>query len=135
MRTRQFCLMAIALIPHSLFAALEGSIEGQSPEYKVIITDDKNFSAAQLIITRANPNEDSYDQPVSSTSFKHECVGSRTEIRCSKTGKTILAGVIYRRTADETPGCFGEMAAYRYTCVQGCSKHVPRYLRINFYEC
>lgn len=101
----------------------------------MLITDDRNFSAAQLIITRASPNEDAYSQPVSSTPFKQECVGSPTEIRCSTTGETLLAGVEYRRTADETPGCFGEMAAYRYTYVRGCNKQVPRYLRINFYEC
>ncbi len=140
-KSAPFFMFALAVICAAAFAAEPGSIEGQSTRYRIVITNDyPNDPKTQLLVYELVEEPDhlheQYSKQIASLPFASQCVAinTHTEIVCRSKGSTILAGVTYRVTRDETPLCPGNVKEYRYTCKRGCKSDVPVYLKINSYE-
>jgi len=126
----------VCCVPLRAISGERGSIEGQSETFRITINDDSWFNEDTVLeIYESNgPNDYTYSKLRVSVKFLQECRETPSELICRRGGKTILAGVTYRKTLDETPHCPFTEADYRYTCAEGCTKHVPRYLAIYMYE-
>ena len=126
--------VAVSLFTSVVAAGDSATFRGQSTKYMIEFQDPIDAKNATIEVSEYIENDFGYTKKVLSVSFKSECQASANEIRCTKNGKSPLAGVTYKRTLDGTPTCPGQVE-YRFTCVVGCNPIAPRYIRIEPYEC
>ena len=129
--------IACILLPTTAISGQPAELVGQSAKFRVWFDDPRDGTNPDIHFAAFDISaSDVGGYPIESkpVSFESECKSTRTEIVCRSGGRTPLAGATYRLTADGTPTCPGD-ADYRFTCVKGCKLGVPRYLRIDVYEC
>ena len=98
--------------------------------------DDPRSDSTNVFIRISKLDEDdNYTKQIKSVSFHNECSVKSNKLLCKKNGTTPLAGATYQITKDGSPSCPSEASEERYTCIRGCKASVPRYLKINRYEC
>lgn len=126
-----FGLAAICMAPQAL-AACSGTITGQSRHYSVLISDGScEFQEEMIQVWK----DSTAPEPNQQAPFSKDCKwGKDGGLACRKSGKTVLAGTVYKMTRDTNPSCFGEAVGMRLTCVKGCAR-APRYLYLSPYEC
>ena len=130
-------LLPVLLAPFDSNATGLVEIWGVSRTHKISIQGERsNFSDAKIKVETISSNRsDAYDKTLFEAPFIDVCVASKEQISCSPQSNSIVAGVVYRRTPDGSARCFRTTFEWRYTCVQGCRKELPRYLWIDPFEC
>jgi len=126
--------LAFVAICASSFAGETRMYRGQSDSHAVEFLDPVDLPNSMMEVSRYVPEDLGYTKKIASIPFKSECRLNEKEIRCTKTGKSPLAGATYRRTRDGTPRCPGQ-AEDRFTCVSGCGPAAPRYITFSISEC
>jgi hypothetical protein len=135
MRVHHITLAVASSLFTAAVAAGDSAIfRGQSTKYLVEFQDPMDMANTTIEVSEYVESNFGYTKKVLSASFRSECLASANEIRCTKNGKSPLAGATYKRTLDGTPTCPGQVE-YRFTCVVGCTAIAPRYIRIDRYEC
>lgn len=109
---------------------------GVSEHYRVTISNGLHpFKESRITVERINSEGSGYSEGIENVPFSTQCYSTKSTIICHMNSKTPLSGATYRLTLDATPVCPGSKVEYRYTCVKGCKKDTPRYLKIQPYEC
>ena len=135
MRNIQFHLAICLLMVCNLsLAGGEREITGQAGEFKVDFADPRDVQNPTIDVSKLD-NDFSYSEKVLSIQFLKECSVKSNKLQCKKNGITPLAGATYQITNDGSPYCPGAASEARFTCIAGCKASVPKYLKINPYEC
>lgn len=135
MKAHNITLAVVAVLFTAAAAAGESSMfRGQSDRYLVEFPDPMSSTNGTIEVSEYIEEDFGYTKKLLSIPFTSECQASVNEIRCTKDGRSPLAGAIYKRTLDGTPTCPGQVE-YRFTCVAGCTPVSPRYIGINPDEC
>ncbi len=126
--------IVITLFATAVAAGDSATFRGQSAKYSVQFQDPMADTESSIEVHEYVDNDVGYTRKVLTAPFKSECRASVNEIRCNRRGKSPLAGAVYKRTRDATPGCPG-VVDDRFTCIAGCGGAAPRYISIKPYEC
>jgi hypothetical protein len=133
---RQFAVALIALfVCGYALAACETDMTGHTKEFDVVVSQDCGIRS-EITVFKFDKKTRSLAIPYQRAFLDTECKFTKNRsLICFKNGKTILSGAQYKLTADGAPQCPGDSSDYRYTCIKGCTKLVPKHLSIAPYEC
>jgi hypothetical protein len=132
-------LLAVAFIALIIckyaLAACETDMTGHTSEFGVVVSQDCGIRS-EIIVLKLGKKTGELAIPYQRAYLDTECkFTKKRSLVCFKNGKTILSGAQYKLTADGAPQCPGDSSDYRYTCIKGCTKLVPKHLTIAPYEC
>ena len=134
---RQLAFAFIALfVCKNALAACATDMTGQTKEFGVIVSQDCGIRS-EIVISKLDKKTREFTVPYQRAFLDTECKFTKNEsmMICRKNGKTILSGAQYKLTGDDAPQCPDDSFSYRYTCIKGCTKLVPKYLSVAPYEC
>jgi hypothetical protein len=119
-------------------AACSYTLRGISSEFDIVISDGGCSHESVMILViplKATEGDSDNTESPEPVPFESECSFEEgVAITCKPDGVTPLAGASYKAIEDTAPVC-DTGPAFGYTCVSGCEKGAPAYIRWEPYEC